>query len=311
MLVDILACGVATGLARQEEETARVRGRVQFEQFFGPELARLLEINPDMLKDREAEVTLLFCDVRGFSRISERIGPAGTLRWISDVLSELSDKVLQHGGVLVDYIGDEMLVMFGAPQEQENHAGHAVQAALAMRGALAALNGRWQELLLGEAMDVGIGINTGLAQVGNTGSRFKYKYGPLGNSVNLASRVQGLTKYMCCGLLVTAATYSRLAPGGVLGRRVIRTRVVNIREPVDLYEIAPLGDEARGTFFRQSEEALTTLESGDFGRAARLAGALLHEHPGDGPMLLVLSRAVDQLINPTRVFDPVWQPPGK
>jgi adenylate cyclase len=311
LLVDILACGVATGLARLEEETAKVRGRVQFEQFFGPELTQQLELYPDMLKDREAEVTLLFCDVRGFSRISERLAPADTMSWMSDVLSELSEKALQAGGVLIDYIGDEILVMFGAPREQEDQAYRAVKAALTMSAALPQLNERWRGLLQEDRMDIGIGINTGLAQVGNSGSRYKFKFGPLGNTVNLASRVQGMTKYLRCRVLVTEATYRRLPPASASGRRVIQTRVANITKAVNLYEVEPPGDEGRVLFFRQSEEALGHLEAGEFARAARLAGALLHEHPGDNPMLLVLARAVDQLMNPMKPFDPVWDPPGK
>ena len=76
-LVELLASGVAAGLARLEQEQAALAARVQFEQFFTPELARQLALQPDLLKGRDTEVTLLFCDIRGFSRISERLGPAG------------------------------------------------------------------------------------------------------------------------------------------------------------------------------------------------------------------------------------------
>src|SRR5262249_19084877 len=122
ILVDLLACGVATGLARQEQERAAVQAQVRFEQFFGPELARHLQQEPDLLEGREAEVTLLFCDIRGFSRVSERLGPAGTVRWVGDVMGELSECVLAEGGVLVDYVGDEMLAMWGAPRPQADQA---------------------------------------------------------------------------------------------------------------------------------------------------------------------------------------------
>ena len=233
MLVELLARGVAAGLARLEQEQAALAARVQFEQFFTPELARQLARQPDLLQGRDAEVTILFCDIRGFSRISERLGPAQTVAWISDVMGTLSDCVRAQGGVLVDYIGDELMAMWGAPEEQPDHARRACRAALDMLARLPELNERWQAVLK-EPMDIGIGINTGPARVGNTGSQHKFKYGPLGNTVNLASRVQGATKYLKCRLLITGATQAKLDQSFAT-RRLCRVRVVNIAEPVALY----------------------------------------------------------------------------
>ncbi len=309
MLVELLALGVSAGLARQEQQMALLKAHVEFEQFFTPQLARQLRRQPDLLEGREAEVTLLFCDVRGFSRVSEKLGPAGTVRWIGDVMGELSQCVLDQEGVLVDYIGDELLAMWGAPQPQPDQATRAVSAALAMLDALPGLNARWQEAL-GGPMAFGVGVNTGPAQVGNTGSRFKFKYGPLGNTVNLASRVQGLTKYLRCRLLVTEAT-RRMLDERFIARRVCRARVVNIAGPVDLYEVEAAGRPGRAEFFRKSEEALEALEAGEFALAARRVGALLDDTTEDGPLLLVLARAADLLMHPGAAFDPVWEPPGK
>ncbi len=313
-LVEVLACGVANGLARQQQQMSLLKAHIQLEQFFTPEVARKLWAEPDLLEGRDAHVSLLFCDVRGFSRASERLGPSGTVGWIHDVMGELSACVLQEEGVLVDYIGDEMLAMWGAPREQPDQGARAVRAALRMLDALPSINQRWQTVV-GEPTRVGIGINSGVARVGNTGSRFKFKYGPLGNPVNLASRVQGLTKYLKCPLLLTGPT-RRLLDGRFAVRRVCKARAVNIAEPVDLYEVAapapgPEG-EGRRAFFRDSEAALDALEAGDFALAARRAGTLLLEHPGDGPLLLVLTRAANMLMQGRgAAFDPVWEPPGK
>jgi adenylate cyclase len=261
-----------------------------------------------LLDPKEVEVTVLFCDVRGFSGVSEKQGPAGTLRWIGDVLSELSDCVLKHGGVLVDYVGDELLAMFGAPCEQVDQATRGVRAGLAMLAALAALNGRWQTTL-GGPMDLGIGVNTGPAVVGNSGSRFKFKYGPLGNTVNVGSRVQGLTKYLKCRLLVTEATRRQLG-GEFVARRVCRTLVKGILQPVNLYEV-DLTSSGRVEFFRLSEEALDLFEKKQFAQSARRAGELLLMHDGDGPLQLLLTRAAQMLVQGGAGFDPVWDPPGK
>jgi adenylate cyclase len=309
LLVDVLACGVATGLARQEQQRAAVAAQVRFEQFFTPELARHLAREPTLLEGREAEVTLLFCDVRGFTRISRRLGPAATVEWVGAVMDVLSGHVLDAGGVLVDYIGDEMLAMWGAPQPQPDHAERAVRSALAMSAALPALNARWQPTL-GESMSLGIGLNTGAAHVGNTGSRYKFKYGPLGHAVNLASRVQGVTRYLKCSVLLTAQTKQSLGEQFIV-RRVCRARMVNIDEPVDLFEVAAGGDPARQAFLQESEAALQLLEQGEFSKAAGVAGTLLQQHPGDGPLRLTLARAVAMLVNEEAPFDPVWVPPGK
>jgi hypothetical protein len=174
---------------------------------------------------------------------------------------------------------------------------------------LPALDARWRSVLA-EPLRIGVGINCGPAQVGNTGSSYKFKYGPPGNTVNLASRVQGLTKYLRCGVLVTAATW-RQFDGGFVARRVVRARVVNIAEPVDLYEVERAGSEERRTFFAESQAALEGLERSDFAAAARVAGALLMAHPGDGPLLLTLARATDALVKEGSHFDDVWTPPGK
>jgi adenylate cyclase len=307
MLVEMLACGVATGLARQAHEQAALEARVRFEQFFGPDLARRLAAEPNLLESRQANVTLLFADVRGFSRISEKLDPAETVRWMNDLMSELSCCVLDEQGVLVDYVGDELLAMWGAPEKQPDHEERAVRAALAMLDVLPAISARWQAIL-GEPVAIGIGLNSGPARVGNTGSRFKFKYGPLGNTVNLASRVQGLTRYLKCPLLVTQDTHAKLG-SALCARRVVKTRVVNIEEPVDLYEVMAANAE-RAKFFAESEAALQLLEAGEFAHAARKAGMLL-DNRSDGPLLLILSRASEGLVKGGRGFNPIWEPPGK
>jgi adenylate cyclase len=309
LLVNLLACGVATGLARLEQEQAALKATTLFEQFFTRDLARHLAADPGLLEGREAEVTLLFADVRDFSRHSEKLGAANTFHWVNDVMDELSGCVRTEGGVLADYLGDELMALWGAPEAQPDQAARAVRAAAAMRQVLPVLSQRWEEAL-GEPLRLGIGLHSGIAHVGNTGSRYKFKYGPLGNTVNLASRVQGLTKYLRCGVLTTAATRWQLDERFV-ARRVVRARVVNIAEEVDLFEVEPAGPAERRAFFADSQAALECLEKGEFAPAARLAVQLLSQHSGDGPLLLTLARAADALVKGGEGFQPVWVPPGK
>ena len=171
------------------------------------------------------------------------------------------------------------------------------------------LNGRWQQTL-GEPMDLGIGVNTGPAQVGNTGSRHKFKYGPLGNTVNLASRVQGLTKYLHCRLLVTAATRRELGEHFIT-RRVCRTRVVNIREPVDLFEVEAAGDDERAGFFRASEAAFGALERRNFAARRGRWGHCWSSTTATARCCWCCRERRHMLMHPESAFDPIWEPPGK
>jgi len=309
LLVEMLACGIATGLARQKHQDKATEAESRFAQFFTRELAEQLARDPSLLEGRDAQVSLLFVDVRGFSRISECIGAAETVRWIGDVMDELSREVLATAGVLVDYIGDELVAMWGAPTNQPDHPVRAVHAGLAMLDAMPRLTERWSERI-GEPCQIGIGINSGPALVGNVGSKVKFKYGALGNTVNLASRVQGLTKYLKRPFLVTGETHAQLG-SDFISRRVCKTRVVNIAKPVDLYEVERACLPSRKVFFEASEAALIALEEGRYAEAATMAGSLLGLNRGDGPSLLILSRAAAQLVNDENDFDPVWIPPGK
>jgi adenylate cyclase len=308
-LTEVLASTVAAGLARLEQERAALAARVQFEQFFTPELARYLTEQPDLLEGRNAEVTLLFCDIRGFSRISERMGPLQTIHWVSDVLESLSECVLARQGVLVNYMGDELLAMWGAPEKQEDHACRACRAALEMRARLPELNARWQQTV-GEPIRIGIGINTGMACVGNMGSKRKFVYGPQGDTVNLASRVQGATRYLRSPILITGSTRERL-DAAFTARRLCQVRVVNIARPVDLWELRAPNEPGWTALQQAYEEALTEFEKRNFSAAARITGNLLSTYPDDGPSLVLLSRAVQRLIDSRGEFDPVWELPGK
>lgn len=288
-------------------ERMRLRER-EYGRYFGPELARQILRNPQLIQEaREADVTVLFCDIRGFSRISEQLDPSLTVRWLSDVMAELTACVRRHHGVPVNYIGDELVAMWGAPEERDDHAQLACRAAFEMIGRREEISERWQPVV-GEATDFGIGINSGVAQVGNTGSSVKVVYGPLGNTVNLASRMQGATKYLGAQLLVTGNTQRRLN-GEFMSRKLCQVRAINIKEPVELYELLPPHKPAK--LVERYEAALAHFEGQQLPQAAAMLSQLLVEHPQDGPALLLMSRVVDRLLRREEAFSPVWELPGK
>ena len=302
-LVEVLAGTIAAGLERLAQEKRAVETQVRFEQFFTPELAKELLDHPEMLESREAEVTILFCDIREFSFISEKLSPAQTMELVNDVMEALSDCVVAQGGVLVDYIGDELIAMWGAPRNQPDHAKLGCSAAIAMLDKLPGLNEKWHEKLP-RPIDIGIGINTGWAGVGNTGTKRKFKYGPLGNAVNIASRLQGLTRHYKAGLVVSGGTFSKL-DGGFQARRLGKVKVVNIDEPFEVYELCPTSMPNWEPLRKSYEQALEQFEAENFSLAARKLGMLQLEFPNDGPSLILLARVVNAKVDP-KTFNRVW-----
>ena len=171
------------------------------------------------------------------------------------------------------------------------------------------LNQRW-EATIGRPVAIGIGIHTGMAHVGNVGTQYKFKYGPLGPTANLASRLEGATKYLRTPILITGATRSKLE-GNFATRRLTRARVVNIVEPVELVELTADVPQGWAELRDAYEEAITDFEAGRQLEATRRIGPILVAYPNDGPALLLLTRAVQALQPTAAPFDPVWVLPGK
>ncbi len=309
MLVEALAGGVAAGRARLRHEREAAQARVRFEQFFTTELSQRLAATPDLLTCRDTEVTLLFCDIRRFSSITEALGPEQTMEWIRQVMGELADCAASHDGVLVDFIGDELMIMWGAPTEQPDHATRACLAALEMAGLVRDLDERWRPVV-GQPTELGFGINTGFARVGNVGLERKFRYAPFGASVNLASRLQDATKHFGVDILISEST-RKAAGDGLLARRLGRIQVVNIVQPVDVFELLGADDPTSSGLCLQYEAALAAFERGALADSLRGLSSILDAHPSDGPSLLLLSRVVELLRAEDRPFDPVLELPSK
>lgn len=207
-VVQLFAAAAGANLAR----TLATRNRVQFEQFFSPQMVRELERDPRLLEGKKQVVTILVSDLRGSTTITEQLEPETTCRLLREVMERLSDQIVAHGGVIVDYAGDGILAMWNAPQEQPDHAARACRAALGMLSEMPDLSARWLPVL-GKPLTLGVGINTGVAQVGNTGCSRMLKYGPHGLTVNLASRVQDATKKLGVPLLLSESVLAHLPNG--------------------------------------------------------------------------------------------------
>ncbi|MGH7223391.1 MAG: adenylate/guanylate cyclase domain-containing protein, partial [Gemmataceae bacterium] len=310
-VMQLLASVVGVGLARQEQEASALRRLVQLEQFFPGDMAREMEQNPHVLDGQEREVTVLFSDIRGFSRMAERLGPMDTFRLASDVMDRLTTRVQEAGGIVVHYAGDGLMALWNAPKDVADHAARACRAALAMLADQPLIDADWQERL-GRPLRLGIGLNTGLALCGNTGSKHKFHYGALGHAVNVASRVEGATKQFGIPIIITGSTHAQLT-GGASGppdfatRRLCRVRLVGIDGVTELHELhgeSVMADwqEWNATYQR----GLALYEAGRWLEACRTLHTLLFaEAEHDRPTLMLLSRATKALQEPPEPFDPV------
>lgn len=309
-VVQLLAAAVGAGLARQRREAEAARLRVQFEQFFSPELASELERDPTLLEGRDREVTILFSDIRGFSRLSEQLGPADTFKLVGQVMDRLAAHVVEFQGVLVNYIGDGLLAMWNAPADRPHHALLACKAALKMMGELPSLSEAWREKL-GQPLMLGIGINTGPARVGNAGSSRRFSYSPLGHTVNLASRLEGVTKHLGIPIVITSGTQQQLE-GALVTRRLCRARLPGIETPVDLYELH--GEAAEAPWLARKEcydRGLLLYEQHELRAAYEVLAPAYQDLPPhvDPPGTMLLQRIEAALRG--GAFDPVWEFPHK
>jgi adenylate cyclase len=221
------------------------RSKRQFTRMFGqyvpPELVAEMSRNPEhySMEGRTAELTVLFSDVRGFTNISEGLEPKQLAQLMNEYLGAMTSVVQDQRGTLDKYIGDAIMAFWGAPVDDAEHARHAVATALHMHAKLEHLNRSlaargWPEL------KIGVGLNTGSMTVGDMGSPVRKAYTVMGDAVNLASRLEALTKQYGVGVLVGDST--RRAVTDVVFREVDRVRVKGKDEPVAIFE--PLAFES-------------------------------------------------------------------
>ena len=178
---------------------SRLRKQIkkQFEHYLDPGMVKKLQKDPSLLKlgGETREMTFLFCDIRGFTPISEKYkgNPAGLTKLINRFLTRMTDVIISNGGTIDKFMGDCIMAFWNAPIENKKHRNMAVKSALEMTVALSELNMHLQAEGLPQ-INIGIGINTGDALVGNMGSEQRFDYSVIGDSVNLASRLESSSK---------------------------------------------------------------------------------------------------------------------
>jgi len=213
--------------------------RRRLSQFFSPGVLREVVRHRDdgRLASSRRMVTVLFSDIRGFTSLSEKLPPEDVAEMLRDYLSAMTEIVFDHGGTVDKYIGDCVMALYNVPFEDPDHALKAVRTALDLQERTLEVSDRW-EARLGAPLRNGVGINTGEAVVGTMGSRQRLEYTAIGDTVNLASRLEALTKDYNVPILMSEHTH-QLIQHEMHGRELGEVTVKGKTQAVRIYALLP------------------------------------------------------------------------
>jgi adenylate cyclase len=255
--------------------------RKAFSHYVSDDVVGELMRNPEKLRleGEVKELTVMFSDIRGFTSISEKLPPQELSGFLNEYLTAMTEVILAHGGTVDKFIGDAIMAFWGAPVGNARHAADAAECALKMLSRLAELQASWQARDM-PIVEIGIGLNTGVMTVGNLGSRDRFDYTVIGDSVNLASRLEGLNKVY--GTKILVSEHSKTAVGeGIFWRFVDRVRVKGKTEPISVYEplaMEPVSDELRREV-RCFDDMVAACRQRRFGLAIEQLAELVDKHP--------------------------------
>jgi len=291
------------------EEKEKRRVRAAFGQYLSPEVVRRLLVNPELVEPRKTEITIMFSDIRGFTSISEKLDAQDLALFLNQYLSDMTQIVFKRRGTLDKYIGDAVMAFWGAPFEDKEHATLACQTALDMMARIHEMQELWEDQ--GKPrLDIGIGLNTGVASVGNMGSSLRYGYTALGDSVNLSSRLEGLNKDYGTHILVNETTYLAAKDSGFIFRELDLIRVKGKLEPVTIYELlgssTHLASQAR-TLVERFRDARGLYQQRRWPEAQAAFQSVLDQWPEDGPARTYWKRCQEYLFDePSANWDGVF-----
>ena len=292
----VTAAAMSVGLATEGREKARLRSA--FSRYVPGSVVERILADPSRIRlggDRRV-LTVLFCDIRGFSRTAEGLEPEVLSEYLNEYLTPMSNLVLENSGMLDKYIGDAIMAVYGAPLELPDHAARACHTALAMLRALGPINAEFTRRAL-PPVAVGIGLSTGPMSVGNMGSQARFDFTVLGDAVNLGARLEALTRAYQVDVLCAEET-ARAAGDRFVFREL---DVVRVKGRAGVGRIHQLCGE-RGAPGVPDDDQLARFATGlEHYRARRWseARAALESLPaGDGPTDVLLARIADLEAHP-------------
>ena len=262
-------------------EKRRKETRNAFAKYLSPDMVNHIADNPESLKlgGEKKDLSLLFCDVRGFTKISEAYEPEELTRLINRLLTPLTEQILIFKGTVDKYMGDCVMAFWNAPLDDPSHGKNACKAALDMLREVDKLNTKLKQEYKGEQglfnpLKIGIGINTGECVVGNMGSEQRFDYSVLGDSVNLAARFEGQSKSYGVDIIIGGDTAKLVSELAIV--EIDRIRVKGKTESVTIFAL--IGDESIAvssefvTFCRNHEEMMTRYRNQDWVNALNYLG---------------------------------------
>ncbi len=225
----------------EEKDKRFIKGA--FQQYLSPEVINRLVNNPDLLKlgGEKKELTAFFSDIQGFSTVSEALTPEELVELLNEYLTAMTDIIMKYGGTVDKFEGDAVIAFFGAPISYSDHALRACQASLEMQEKMVEMRKNWREQGKHE-LYIRIGLNTGDMVVGNMGSAYRMDYTMMGDSVNLAARLEGVNKQYKTFSMISEFTYQQVKEE-VEVRELDMIRVVGKNKPVRIYEL--LGEKGK------------------------------------------------------------------
>jgi adenylate cyclase len=271
-----------------------------FSQYLNKEVIDILVKHPDQLRlgGEEKDLTVIMADIRNFTTLSETLTPEALIQLLNRYLEELTEVILDNGGTLDKYMGDAVMAFFGAPVSDENHPQNACRTVIQMCDRLQRKRQEWMAQGL-PALHFGVGISTGAMVVGNLGSRRRFDYSVIGDNVNLASRLEGLTKIYGVEVIIPEQTRDRLDPTFVC-RELDMVQVKGRQALVRIFELIGMApDQTQGVaFISQFERGLHRYRCREFEAAIRLFQQTLQLRPKDKPSHLFIQRCQQLMAEP-------------
>jgi adenylate cyclase len=297
------------------EEREKRKVRRTFSQYLSPDVIQLMEKDPQKYirpGGESKELTVMFSDIRSFTTISEGLTPDELVNLLNQYLGEMTEIIFANQGTLDKYIGDAIMAFWGSPYPQEDHAIRGCTCALQMGRTLKKLNAKW-EAEKQRPISIGIGLNTGLLNVGNMGSARRLSWTVMGDNVNLASRLEGINKEYHTQIVISEATYRAVANRFVC-RELDKIRVKGKLQPVRIYELLDMADEMPKyePLLVKFNEAMSAYRAQDWSKAGRKFSEILGSFHDDGPSQVFLERAIEFLQNaPEADWDGVYEMKSK
>ena len=232
---------VATWFRLADEENARRLVEAHWQSYVGPDVLQEILHNPNLESGRgvAAEVTVVFSDIRGYSTLSEKLSAEEVVEQINEHFAEMTLVVFACGGTVLSCTGDGLLMVFGWPRATEDHADRAVQAAVAIAEGLQAMNDTWRQQDR-PVIDIGLGIHSGKVVAGRVGGEQASQLTVIGDTVNVAARVQDLNKQMGTTILMTGSTKDRLLHPAPIGKTA-EVPILGRQGTVVIYELLHKG----------------------------------------------------------------------